>query len=116
MDVHFSASPISHVIFPLGLFTQTCSDAAPSDLDDDDLALLVRFVNPSYLSEDSWPKIQAKFEEDGSVQLQVQILISRASQWPQLKQCFDFVLHDSCRVTFPQVIVNTILVSNTSED
>lgn len=43
------------------------------DLDDDDLALLVRFVNPSYLSEDSWPKIQAKFEEDGSVQLQVTV-------------------------------------------
>ena len=54
----------------------TADSSNPSgslDLDDDDLALLVRFVNPSYLSEDSWPKIQAKFEEDGSVQLQVTV-------------------------------------------
>uniref|UniRef100_A0A7R9YSB2 Fe2OG dioxygenase domain-containing protein n=1 Tax=Chlamydomonas euryale TaxID=1486919 RepID=A0A7R9YSB2_9CHLO len=48
-----------------------CSPAEEaSELSDDDLALLIKFVNPSYLNEDSWPKIQAKFEEDGSVQLQ----------------------------------------------
>ena len=35
------------------------------------MLLLLHFVNPTYLSEDSWPKIQAKFAEDGSVQLQV---------------------------------------------
>jgi hypothetical protein len=29
-----------------------------------------RYVNPAYLSEASWPRIRAKFAEDGSVQLQ----------------------------------------------
>jgi len=39
------------------------------DVTDDDLALLVRWVNPAYLGEDAAAKVQAKFEEDGSVQL-----------------------------------------------
>ncbi|PNH00469.1 hypothetical protein TSOC_013705, partial [Tetrabaena socialis] len=40
-----------------------------SALSDDDLALLVRWLNPVYLSEAAWPRVQARFEEDGSVQL-----------------------------------------------
>ena len=56
-----SDSAASHPAAPL----------AKVDLDDDDLALLIRYVNPTYLSEDSWPKIQARFEEEGSIQLQV---------------------------------------------
>eukprot|EP00798_Chlamydomonas_sp_ICE-L_P021076 gene21076-27957_t len=42
---------------------------ANTDVSDDDLALLIKYVNPTYLSEDGWPKLQAKFEEDGSIQL-----------------------------------------------
>ncbi|GFR40250.1 hypothetical protein Agub_g822 [Astrephomene gubernaculifera] len=38
-------------------------------LSDDDLALLVRYVNPVYLAEASWPKIRERFAEEGSVQL-----------------------------------------------
>ncbi|GIM01673.1 hypothetical protein Vretimale_6471 [Volvox reticuliferus] len=38
-------------------------------LSDDDLGLLVRFVNPVYLAESSWPKIRERFEAEGSVQL-----------------------------------------------
>mmetsp|Transcript_31041 Transcript_31041/g.68891 ORF Transcript_31041/g.68891 Transcript_31041/m.68891 type:complete len:719 (-) Transcript_31041:853-3009(-) len=40
------------------------------DLSDADLAALVRYLNPTYLSEDAWPRIHAKFAEDGSIQLQ----------------------------------------------
>uniref|UniRef100_A0A7S3R425 Fe2OG dioxygenase domain-containing protein n=1 Tax=Dunaliella tertiolecta TaxID=3047 RepID=A0A7S3R425_DUNTE len=38
-------------------------------LSDDDLSFLIRFINPTYLSENAWSKIQEKFKEDGSVQL-----------------------------------------------
>ena len=38
-------------------------------LSDDDLSLLVRWVDPTYLSEAAWPRVRAKFAEDGSVQL-----------------------------------------------
>ncbi|EFJ40470.1 hypothetical protein VOLCADRAFT_108132 [Volvox carteri f. nagariensis] len=38
-------------------------------LSDDDLALLIRYVNPVYLSESSWPKIRERFAAEGSVQL-----------------------------------------------
>ncbi|KXZ49624.1 hypothetical protein GPECTOR_20g481 [Gonium pectorale] len=41
-----------------------------SPLSDDDLSLLVRYVNPAYLVESAWPKIRQRFEEEGSVQLQ----------------------------------------------
>jgi hypothetical protein len=38
-------------------------------LSDDDLSLLVRWVDPTYLSEAAWPRVRVKFAEDGSVQL-----------------------------------------------
>ncbi|KAF5842957.1 Oxoglutarate and iron-dependent oxygenase degradation C-term-domain-containing protein [Dunaliella salina] len=38
-------------------------------LSDDDLSFLIRYMNPTYLSESAWSKIQGKFKEDGSVQL-----------------------------------------------
>ncbi|PNW79265.1 hypothetical protein CHLRE_09g408464v5 [Chlamydomonas reinhardtii] len=38
-------------------------------LSDEDLGKLIRWVNPVYLDESSWPKIQARFAEEGSVQL-----------------------------------------------
>ncbi|KAG2489088.1 hypothetical protein HYH03_012314 [Edaphochlamys debaryana] len=38
-------------------------------LSEDDLSFLVRWLNPAYLSEASWPKIRARFEDEGSVQL-----------------------------------------------
>ena len=39
----------------------------------------VRYVNPTYLSEESWPKIQERFKADGSVQLQVRTRARSAS-------------------------------------
>lgn len=32
--------------------------------------LLLKYINPTYLSDDNWAKVAARFEEDGSVQLQ----------------------------------------------
>ncbi len=40
-------------------------------LTDADRAALAAWVSPAYLDPASWGKIQAKFEADGSVQLQV---------------------------------------------
>ncbi|GAX82106.1 hypothetical protein CEUSTIGMA_g9534.t1 [Chlamydomonas eustigma] len=51
-------------------FTGSPSTQSSDDLSDDDLSLLVRYINPSYLAEENWPKVQAKFQEDGSIQLQ----------------------------------------------
>jgi hypothetical protein len=34
------------------------------------LELLRSWVNPAYLKQDSWAKVQQKMEADGSVQLQ----------------------------------------------
>lgn len=39
-------------------------------MSDADLALLRAWVNPAYLKQESWAKIQDKMEADGSVQLQ----------------------------------------------
>jgi hypothetical protein len=46
--------------------------AGPStdaELSEADLRLLRSYVNPTYLEAAAWGKIQAKFKEDGSVQL-----------------------------------------------
>lgn len=40
------------------------------ELSDQDMALLLKFVNPVYLSDQSWSAVLPKFREDGSVQLQ----------------------------------------------
>ncbi|KAI3435904.1 hypothetical protein D9Q98_001962 [Chlorella vulgaris] len=39
------------------------------ELSAEDLAYLGQYVNPSYLSQANWAKVEAKFKEDGSVQL-----------------------------------------------
>jgi hypothetical protein len=39
-------------------------------LSEADLELLRAWVNPAYLKQESWAKIQQKMEADGSVQLQ----------------------------------------------
>jgi hypothetical protein len=39
-------------------------------LSEADLQLLRAWVNPAYLKQESWAKIQNKMEADGSVQLQ----------------------------------------------
>jgi hypothetical protein len=39
------------------------------ELSEEDSALLGRYVSPSYLQEGNWGRVQAKFAEDGSVQL-----------------------------------------------
>ena len=46
-------------------------DPRAGELSDADVAALLKWVNPVYLSEDSWGAIQAKFQRDGSIQLQV---------------------------------------------
>lgn len=44
---------------------------APSGaLGPEDLSQLARFVNPSYLEESNWGRVAARFQDDGSVQLQ----------------------------------------------
>ncbi|KAF6252117.1 Oxoglutarate and iron-dependent oxygenase degradation C-term-domain-containing protein [Scenedesmus sp. NREL 46B-D3] len=45
-------------------------DDTSGPLSDADLALLRAWVNPAYLKQESWAKIQDKMEADGSVQLQ----------------------------------------------
>lgn len=40
------------------------------DLSEADLQLLRKWVNPAYLKPESWQKIAAKMNDDGSVQLQ----------------------------------------------
>ncbi|KAL4426531.1 hypothetical protein ABPG77_008389 [Micractinium sp. CCAP 211/92] len=40
------------------------------ELGAEELAVLGKYVNPSYLQEGNWEKVLAKFKEDGSVQLQ----------------------------------------------
>lgn len=43
------------------------SPAAP--LTEEDTALLLRYLNPAYLSEDAWGSVAERFKEEGSVQL-----------------------------------------------
>lgn len=38
-------------------------------LTESDTALLLRYVNPAYLSEDAWASVAERFKEEGSVQL-----------------------------------------------
>ncbi|KAG1656705.1 hypothetical protein FOA52_006489 [Chlamydomonas sp. UWO 241] len=61
---------LAHIALKEGTSLALAALSGACELTDDDLALLIKYVNPSYLNEDAWPKIQAKFEEDGSVQLQ----------------------------------------------
>ncbi len=50
--------------------TRTYPGAPPSTpLTDEDTALLLKYLNPTYLSEDAWKSIAERFQEDGSVQL-----------------------------------------------
>ncbi|WIA40768.1 hypothetical protein OEZ86_004448 [Tetradesmus obliquus] len=49
-------------------------------LTDEDLQLLRSWVNPAYLKQESWAKIQGKMEADGSVQLQKFLLPEVAEQ------------------------------------
>lgn len=47
-----------------------CAGGSPAgELSAEDLAYLGQYVNPSYLSQANWAKVEAKFTEDGSVQL-----------------------------------------------
>ncbi|RMZ56634.1 hypothetical protein APUTEX25_002723, partial [Auxenochlorella protothecoides] len=48
------------------------SDAAATagPLPEAELEVLARYVNPVYLAEATWPKVAARFREEGSVQLQ----------------------------------------------
>ena len=53
-------APLSH----------TGGGSPSGELTPEDTALLSKYVTAGYLSEGNWGKVQAKFAEDGSVQLQ----------------------------------------------
>eukprot|EP00967_Tisochrysis_lutea_P101128 scaffold151480_cov32-Tisochrysis_lutea.AAC.3 len=57
-----SDMPCLHALLLSGSLDKTHSNAAMPNC---------RFINPTYLSENAWSKIQEKFKEDGSVQLKV---------------------------------------------
>lgn len=66
-----AAEAEGHVPYAAGAATAAAAGtAAEGELSDEDLALLVRYVNPSYLAEAAWDQIHAKFFEEGSIQLQ----------------------------------------------
>ena len=50
--------------------THTGGGSPSGELSPEDTALLSKYVTSGYLSEGNWGKVQAKFAEDGSVQLQ----------------------------------------------